>query len=96
MYTHAYTHTQVYALQVADTVLVAEQDKNPEVATHSIMKTWDKITYSLNVSGRAALDSLLLIAIGKITYSLNVSGRAVLDSLLLIANDKFKYSLLSN
>ena len=70
MYTHAYTHTQVYALQVADTVLVAEQDKNPEVATHSIMKTWDKITYSLNVSGRAVLDSLLLIANDKFKYSL--------------------------
>ncbi|KAF5837808.1 FACT complex subunit-domain-containing protein [Dunaliella salina] len=39
---------RVYAMQVADTVLVAEKDKNPEVTTHIAPKTLDKVSYSLN------------------------------------------------
>uniref|UniRef100_A0A7S0S408 FACT complex subunit n=1 Tax=Chlamydomonas leiostraca TaxID=1034604 RepID=A0A7S0S408_9CHLO len=39
---------KVYALQVADTVVVGEGGKAPEVATLSCFKTWDKVSYTLN------------------------------------------------
>jgi hypothetical protein len=42
---------QVYAMQVADTVVVTESGKTPEVATASCPKTFDKVSYRLNVSG---------------------------------------------
>ena len=42
---------QVYAMQVADTVVVTESGKSPEVATASCPKTFDKVSYRLNVSG---------------------------------------------
>lgn len=44
-----YLALQVYALQVADTVVVAESGKVPEVATNTCPKNWEKISYTLNV-----------------------------------------------
>lgn len=41
---------QVYAMQIADTVVVAE-GKGAENATLSCPKTWEKVSYTLNVGG---------------------------------------------
>jgi len=49
-------------MQVADTVLVAEAGKNPEVATHTAMKTLDKVSYVLNVSVHTAEAALPICA----------------------------------
>ena len=36
-------------MQLADTVVVGDKGKGPEVVTTGCPKTWDKISYTLNV-----------------------------------------------
>lgn len=42
---------KTYAYQIADTVVVAERGKPPEVATALCLRSWEKISYILNEEG---------------------------------------------